>query len=357
MSRNRQERNDRDRSRSNRQDRNDRRDRNPSNDHEDRRQQQRNEPNDRGNRNQQRDRLSEALQRESEDRDRNQATAQQTQPTTTTETPVPEPPPAPAGPSPLELALARAQENIAREFSRRGLDVADYQADLVDPRLASIEASIPADAVNFDQYLPANLGATIIGDEEGRRRGQFSNQISGRFGTGFENTLLPNTADDDIIGSLLDDRFMRAQTSLDRALQRGDLSAFGYQNAYRDLQSQRDAGMSLLTSLGDANIDANRQALRGRVGEISTAAGNYSLGDTFDLGAQLDTVDQRAQQQQEGLRGGLLRSLGGTAIFNPGESLNVGGASQGFVAGGRPEDTARTRDRTARRGVGNTGAF
>jgi len=138
----------------------------------------------------------------------------------------------------IDEALQGALGDAQRFVTGRGLNFGEFENDILRA-LERQAAGIPLGADNPLSFFDPNTAANVLTEIENARRGQFLNQVNAFAPTGFATNLLPDTLDDDIILSILDEQFAPAQQNLERQKARGLLSDLGFNIANQNLTNPR----------------------------------------------------------------------------------------------------------------------
>jgi hypothetical protein len=260
----------------------------------------------------------------------------------------------------LQAAQANAPNLISKYFADRGITP---DQDTLSRISQSITSSIPAGDPNPAQYYSNDaIAGEVAKIEQGNRQG-YNAKVNQIFAPGFERTLLPDTADDAIINSIIGEQRGTANQALTFNKARGVLNDTGYNTASSNLGTQESAGRSTLENLGQSVLGKYRQGLSDIRGEAGTAASNYSFGQPApDFGSYYSRAQAKAGEDLAGIEGSVRGALGSTNLFDVPTALQKGGTMQGPInlttagaPGAPPIDPSKRAQ--AGRGVGSTGIF
>lgn len=185
-----------------------------------------------------------------------------------------------------------------------------------------------------DAGAPAALNGTTLFDTayNGQRSAQQSKlkqALNAHFGTGFDESLIGDTADDSILNAILGTQQTDAAATLQRAKDRGQINEQGYGAANTGLGNQAKSASAKLQDLGLGVIGNDRKALRDAANGYFTQASNYDFGDTLDPNAAWDRVSGMATGSKSRLEGDIYNALGDTNYFDTNSLLAKAGTYQG----------------------------
>lgn len=249
-------------------------------------------------------------------------------------------------------ARARASSKLASLGANDYLDEAMAEYD-------RILAGIPEGDPNPGSYYSSDILNSLIADAENERRSRYTTAAATSFGAGFENSYIPDTADDAYIDKLLTGRSGEAQKSIDYARARGQLNDAGYSSALGKFEEQKGAARGTLNSIGNSVIGTKRAALSPIRDEAFGAASNYRLGNPEpDFAGYTSRARSLADNSLAGLEGDILGALGNTSLFNINDIILAGGRGQGPINLTSANIPARLKkNNESDRGLGTTGAF
>lgn len=245
---------------------------------------------------------------------------------------------------------AEWQPTIDREFN---FIKSTLPQDLYDPKAKE------ADIFNkLRTYFTDQFGDTALSNEQNRRRSQYTGALQGK---GFEGQIdqsFGDTADDDLINSILQPQYQSAQDIIGNQQKRGTLTPSGYQYALNRLNDQRTAGLNKLQGIGAGEREKLGGGVRDYLAEIYGKAGEYTLGQQFDPNS-FDTEFGNRLTSASGSLEGNIRAAAPTNLFDTASVQQDAGNVQGQTSRGGLLDTlaSRRRGSSRGRGLGTTGAF
>lgn len=250
--------------------------------------------------------------------------------------------------------------NVAQQyFDERGMT---NQDDAINRVIASISHQIPNLDPNPSKYFNReSIGRELDTIAQGTRD-KLTNQMQNRFAPGFERSLIPDSADDNIVNSILGEQKAGAQKILDFNKSRGLLNDMGYGEAQNQLEGQGKAGYSTLSQIGESILGKSRSKLDDIRGEAGSAISGYNYGGTAP---SVDDYWGRAQGSANadlaGIEGSIRGAVGTTNVFDPAMALQKGGTLQGPInlttAGTGTPGAEDPTKRDKGRGLGSSGVF
>lgn len=249
---------------------------------------------------------------------------------------------------------------VANQYlSERGLPGDDGTLNSI---IDSIRNQIPDLDPNPNKYFNReSIGRELDTVAQGTRD-RLTNQMQTRFAPGFERTLIPDTADDNIVNSILGEQQQGAQKILDFNKSRGLLNDMGYGEAQHQLAGQGKAGYNTISQIGESVLGKSRSKLGDIRGEAGSAISGYNYGGTAP---SIDDYWGRAQGSANadlaGIEGSIRGAVGTTNVFDPALALQKGGTMQGpinLTTAGAPGGVGADGDKREKgRGLGSSGVF
>lgn len=230
----------------------------------------------------------------------------------------------------LANAITGAGNRAQSYITGRGLNYGEYQP-AVDAEIARIRSGIQNLDPNVGSYFTGDIGATVLGNEQSRRRDTYGQQVNAAFNPGWESQYFTPTSDDAILGDIVGGQYQTVADQLQRALDRGQLNQTGYNAAINRLGTDRTAANAQAQSIGQAVIDRDLGTLRDIGTQAASAAGNYQLGQTFDPNYWTSQRDTTGTNLRNSFEGDIRTAIGGTQFFNPTDYIATGGTAQGAL--------------------------
>lgn len=211
-------------------------------------------------------------------------------------------------------------------FSNRGVDPSQFGSD-IDAALASVKGSIPAGTTNPGAYY-SGVGESVYNDLQNALRTRSLAGIDAIAPSGFENTRIADTADDQIIEDILKGGRDSADQYVKNLLGRGVITNVGYNAAEGDLDAQTAKQRGLLQELGNNILSGGREKLLNIANQGRTAASGLTLGQNFDAGQYGSQIDKAFDDFMSGL-GDTFKAQAPTSIFDTSGLAVRAGAAQG----------------------------
>lgn len=261
----------------------------------------------------------------------------------------------------LSTATEGAKATGRDYFAQRGLDPDSY-AGLIDSIIGDNRNRVPDLDTNPNAYFGTDAFASGLDKAQEVKRANYTGKVNSTFNPGFEKTMIADTADDNILDSILGTQRANAQQQIDFNRKRGVLNDAGYATVMNEFGGQESAGRSTLTGIGDSILGKKRQDLLNIRGDAGTAASQYQFGmPDFDVNTYYKQAQDKATSGMSDLEGSIRSALGSTNLFDVPSLMQKGGTAQGPInlttAGA---DTALPFDpkkSNIKRGLGGTGEF
>lgn len=148
-------------------------------------------------------------------------------------------------------------------------------------------------------------------------RGDIAGQIGSLTPEGFANEWFGDTADDDILNTILGTQRTAAEGTLSDALARGQINQQKYDQALLGLDTQGAEGLDWLQSTGGNVLGGYRNKLDAfRTGELSKV-GNYDFSNPFDFNAFSTNANKQRDTYTGQLQGDITSAVGNRQFFDP----------------------------------------
>lgn len=165
-------------------------------------------------------------------------------------------------------------------FRSRGLDPSEYGAD-IQREASQRRAQVPQLAGEVGSYF-SGLGQSVyqnLTDALRNRSMRALNQIAPE---GFARQRIQDTADDEIINSILADERAEAENYAQNLFNRGVVTEGGLAAAMADIGKQANRGQFTLQELGKGILEGGRGGAINLVNQGRSRASNLELGEDFD---------------------------------------------------------------------------
>ena len=252
-----------------------------------------------------------------------------------------------------------ALQNSIGTIEDRGLNPDDFMSQLLR-ELENQQRTIPFLDPTPGQFFSGDTASIVLDRARGNQRRDLNSQLNEFAAPGFAQNLFPDTADDSILTSILNEQFEPATDQLLRAFQRGNLTQQGFDASTLSLNSQRDAANARLSDVGGGVLTDFRNQLRGIGDQGFAQAGAFELGGNFDPNTTRGLIDSSFADLSGRLGGSIRNALGGEQLFNIEDVITRGGTAQGaqnIGSGLLDAFSTREKERNKSRGLGSEGVF
>lgn len=223
-------------------------------------------------------------------------------------------------------ARTGASGSVRDYFTGRGVDPGKY-AGSIEEQLNSILSGISPTDENPGQAF-SSAGSSIWDTLQTGERMKAQNTLNTMFAPNWETKRVPWTLDDPYLQSIEQEQFTDADTIIRNMLDRGVLTAGGYEAAKTDLENQRAGARTRLNEVGTGILAGQQQKLRDIANTARQTAGDLQLGTDFDPYSFQSEADQGFTDFLSTLGDQIRSGLPGK-LFNTAGLAAIGGAAQG----------------------------
>ncbi|MBU2051502.1 MAG: hypothetical protein KKH61_21335 [Gammaproteobacteria bacterium] len=271
-----------------------------------------------------------------------------------------------------ETGYNAALEYAGKQTGNRGYDqglVDQYGVgDIFKTELDRVKGGLAEDDIR-PQFGEKTLYDDAVATGTDKYRTDLSRQFDQFAGDGFSSQAFSDTADDDILNSILGTQYGDVLSKIDASKARGTLNDSGYAKAIQKLEEQKKAGGAQIQNLGQGVLSGYRNQLDTTAGNSRAKLGNASFDNPFDIGGVQSQLDSLRGNLSGRLEGDLYNATSGQSFFDPSSILSYGSSSQGMfnpskqgaIGGDNPLLTAFTdKNKTGNNPLsttGNNGAF
>lgn len=255
-------------------------------------------------------------------------------------------------------AYNQAKGYGASELQRRGISddygiLGAYQSEI-----DRLKGTIPDLDPNPGGYFnTASAFETALGGAREGQRKKLTRGYEAEVPSGYEQTYIPDTADDALINSIISEQFGDAESGIQRARDRGQLNETGFNTATQALGRQRAGAVARANELGMGVLETGRQSLRDIDKQARAGISNWDFGDLYDTGTYTGRIKSGASAFTGGLEGKLRNAFGDTEFFDPSSLIAKGGKAQGAINPGATALQDAITEEERRRTAGSVGAF
>lgn len=235
----------------------------------------------------------------------------------------------------ISSAYNAAQDYGRSKLSSKGLDpTAGYGQQILQEYQSSLDrakAGAPDVVQDASSLFGPSLYDTAYGDVRSTARQGYNKQANNFIGDGFDYNTWADTADDNILSSILGDQRTEAQTALDRALARGTINDVGYSTGKKQLGNQYQSGLAKANQTGLGVLSKYRKDLNDFASGVHNKIDNYDFGDDLNLDNYRNQLDTKVAGQKGSLEGDILAAIGGTNYFDTDSILGKAGNASGIT--------------------------
>ncbi len=221
------------------------------------------------------------------------------------------------------------------KLNSRGIDptagYGEQVSNLYRSALDRARAGAPEIVNDANSLFTPTLYDDAYGTVRSQARSGLNKQLNEFMGDGFDYDTFADTADDDIIGSILGEQKTEAQTALDRAKARGQVNDAGYASGLKELGNQELSGKSKANQLGQGVLSGYRKGLTDYGAKTRTRVDNYDLGDDFNIDSTKNRLGSMTEGYKSSLHGDILSALGGQNFFNTDTLIGKAGNASGIT--------------------------
>lgn len=228
--------------------------------------------------------------------------------------------------------------------------------------LSQARQNVPDQATDVGKYFNyGDLFNTATSGAETAERGKLDTSLRGITPTGWQNKYFDDTADDPILNEILAQQKGDLEGTLQRKLDRGQMSQGAYDYALGQEGNLSSAAMGTLQNIGGGVLSKYRTQL----GDLASAFGNdvtnYKLGQNVNSGDWTNQLTGKADTLRSGMKGDIMSALGGTQLFDPNALIAKAGSAVGAsnqpAAGATPQGTGSVPLEDTQRSTGTSGVF
>lgn len=226
----------------------------------------------------------------------------------------------------LNAAFGSGISSAEDFFLQRGLDPADYMST-IQTKANQVRSSIPNLAGDPGSYF-SNLGQIIFDQLTGAEQAKNQKAINTIAPQGFATNRIQDTADDEIIAAILEERRGEADNYLQNLLNRGVITNSGMAAAQRNLENQGLTAKATLSDLGMGILETGRAGAENKANDYRSRAAQSELGSGFDPYGLGNELNDYFASFFNGL-GDKVRVAAPTNLFDTSGLASLAGAAQG----------------------------
>lgn len=268
-------------------------------------------------------------------------------------------------------AYNAALDNARRQLTTRGLDPSQGYGQQVFSTVQGRYDQARAGAPEIVEDASALFAPTAFDDAytevRGARRGELERGARDFMGDGFEYQRFGDTSDDPILEAIVGDRYTDANSTLERALARGQINEAGYGYAQGELGNQKNAAMSRAQDFGGGVLQGYRDQLGDLSRGFNDRISNADVMDDINLDVFRTQIDDKTNALTGRMEGDIRNTIGDYRFFDTDTLLGKAGNRSGMQnnntspligsAAGSTKNLVGAFEDEKKRTVGTTGAF
>lgn len=228
----------------------------------------------------------------------------------------------------LSQAYDTAINSAKNYFTQMGLDPSQYMEQIIS-EANNKKGLVPSLDASPSTYFN-NLGESVFNSAQSGERAKALREIEKFAGTGFEKSMLADTADDNSVQALLEDMYGDASTKLDAQKSRGILTDAGFAKAMQELGKQKTRAKLDLDVLGGSILAEGRNKLNTTAADAKSRANALMLGSSFDPFATQKALSDEATAFLQSLNS-RLEAEAPEDLFDILKAQTAGGIAQGAL--------------------------
>lgn len=247
----------------------------------------------------------------------------------------------------LNQAHGMAQNYGTTQVAARGIDqnLANQYGllDLYNQALEMARAGIHEEDLNpMASYNTSGMFSDALNTAQGAYRSALNRQLNELAPDDFMYNIFADSADDEILQSILDTQRQDALAQIDSARARGQLNDVGYNRAMQMLNNQSEIGLADLQDLGLGVLSGYRDQLGGLRDNFANKIGMADFSNPLSFDTFQSRLDQTTSDLTNRMRGDLLRATRGQTFFDPSTIISGSGSIQGYYnpTGGTQQKTS-----------------
>lgn len=254
--------------------------------------------------------------------------------------------------------------NTDKALKDYGQDVADYVNNYYNEKPNELDWG----KYYFRSDNNQNEYNKIINELTNKNKNELQQYLDNNFADlGGSNTWLNNywsgNEADDLVNNFINTNYNDALTQIERAKNRGYLSAGGYNNAFNSLQNQMSAARASVGDIGKGIIDDYKADLTNKVQGYMTDLDNYNLNKRNSMSTTnwSNDLSNTYNDQKAGLENKFNLATNGLNLFDTSDLIGNARITQG-VNNNQSDDLYNAIDEQQQKksrkvGLGNKGLF
>lgn len=220
------------------------------------------------------------------------------------------------------------------------------------------QARAGLDPMNVSPSFGTSLFDTAYDIARSGYRRNLSNEFGQFTGDDYGTAQFADTADDDILNSLLEEYFGDANSAIQRARDRGTLNDAGFTKAQSELARQKQVASGTLSDIGLGVLSGYRKQLNDQVGGYTSRINAADFGDNINLSNWENALTSAVAGLRGRMSGDIYKAVGDQTFFNTDKILARGTNAMGATNTAlTPLQQSFLDQEEQKRTAGNTGVF
>jgi len=219
----------------------------------------------------------------------------------------------------IQAAYNAALENARQKLNVKGVGTEGRGGDVMGLLTGALDAA-RAGAPEIVEDASALFGPQLFDNAYNDVRTQYRNNMSRELdsfaGTGFEYERFGDTADDDILASIVGSQYDTANETLQRALARGQINEAGMGYAGQELGRQKSGANSRAQDFGSTVLQGYRDQVGNLGKQFRDSITNADLTDNFNFDVKRGRLDDLSTNLSGRMEGDIYNSVGDYSFFN-----------------------------------------
>lgn len=235
----------------------------------------------------------------------------------------------------IQQAYSSALDGARNQLGIKGLDPSDGYGqqvmDLVRNQFDQTKAGAPEIVEDASSLFSRNAFDDAYSQVRTQRQNELSRGLDEFAGKGFEYETFGNTAADDLISEIVGMQYGDAQSTLDRALARGQINEAGVDYANPVLSRQRSGAMSRAQDMAGGVLQGYRDQLGNMATGFRDTVKEAGLSDPINLDVKQQRLGDLTSNLQGRMEGDVYNAIGDYEFFDTNTLLGKAGQRSGMT--------------------------
>ncbi len=224
--------------------------------------------------------------------------------------------------------------NQAGDYGRSRLAALGIQdnygiLDAYNNEINRAKTAIPDKDPNPGNYFTPSMFDNALNQQRTTQRNKLQQQYASIAPDNFESSLIPDTMDDQILNSIINEQYGNADAYLKRASDRGQLTPDAFSYAEQQLGNSRSGALAKATDLGKSVLADERTNLTNLAKQGQNSITNWDFGSTFDPTSYGNKFTGEVNSFKPLMEGRIRNTIGDTQFFDPQSLITKAGSFVG----------------------------